>query len=85
MSSTPYRVPHPRGRNAVRADSQTVTSADGLRRVTFRNAKRSIGGGQYDIVRVAQLKELRGGRWAIIESGRSEEAGRAFLKPPAKE
>lgn len=74
-----YKTTHMRGPNAIRADFETVTSDDGQRRVTFRNAKRSLGGGRYDAVRVAQLKRRVDGRWQIVRSGVSEDAGRAFL------
>jgi hypothetical protein len=78
--ATPYKTPSPRAPNLVRADSETVTSSDGLRRVTFRNAKLLLPGHRYDVVRVAQLKDWIAGKWVIRASAYSEEAGRAFLE-----
>ncbi len=75
-----FYTPHSRSANVIRADTETVTSTDGQRRVTFRNAKRALPNHRYDVVRVAQLKRLVRGRWKIEISGMSEEHGRAFLR-----
>lgn len=77
--ATNVKCPTSRRPNSVVARTETVTSADGQRRVTFRNAKRSIGNHRFDVVRVAQLKTLVDGKWKVIASGRSVENGQAFL------
>lgn len=46
-----------RGPGAVKKQSETVVSVDGMRRATGTNRKMRIGGGLYDIVRTWVLKE----------------------------
>ena len=79
MANT-YKTPSLRGANAVNANSETVTSSDGLRRVTYRNAKRSLGDGRYDIVRVARLKRKVAGKWTVVAGGVAEAIGQNFLE-----
>jgi hypothetical protein len=80
MSKLPYRVPTLRGANHVRAMSESETSEDGLRRITGRYQKRSIGDRRYDIVRCFTLKERVEGKWVVIDIQRDETEARRFLK-----
>ena len=75
-----FKTPSLRGPNLVRADHETLTSADGQRRITLRTVKRSLPDKRWEPVRVAQLKEQRDGKWHTILNGMSEEAGRKFLE-----
>lgn len=65
--------------SASKTQREIRTSADGQRRVTFRNVKRSDG-----VVRLATLKLHTNGQWWIVRSGASVEEGERFLAEGAK-
>lgn len=73
-------TPSPRGPNLVIADYESLTSADGQRRITLRTVKRLLPGNRFEPVRIAQLKEQRDGKWHVILNGMSEDAARKFLE-----
>lgn len=64
-----YKVSSPRGANNIHADARTEESTDGLRRVSGRNVKRSLGDGRYDSVRVFTLKKKQDGKWVVVARG----------------
>lgn len=80
MSKLPYRVPTLRSANMVNAMSESETSKDGLRRITGRYQKRSLGDRRFDIVRCFTLKERVDGKWVVIDIQRGEDEARRFLK-----
>lgn len=55
-NTNPIKTRGNRGANAVDAQPQRLTSADGKRWATGRNMKRSEGGGRYTIVQAWNLK-----------------------------
>ena len=69
-----------RGASAVAKQSETVVSADGLRRATVSNRKRRLGGGTFDIVRSWVLKERdSGGKLRTVFSDATLEAAERFI------
>lgn len=79
-----YKTPSPRGQNAVIADSQSETSADGLRRVTGRNQKRAENNRTYSIVRCYTLKRRVNGKWETVAVQRGPEEAQSFLRGESK-
>lgn len=65
----------------VDGDFTIQTSADGLRRTYARNAKCSLGGGRFDVVRVwrlAQRDHLKA-KWHSVERQTGPKAAETFL------
>ena len=77
--SLAYKVSSPRGPNNINADARTEESTDGLRRISGRNVKRSLGDGRYDSVRVFTLKKKQDSKWVVVNTGLGESDASTFL------
>ena len=65
-----YKTHSIRSANAVAAHTKTYQHpTNPLLRAVVRNAKRSLGDGRYDVVRVFYVKSKIGNRWVFKTSG----------------
>lgn len=79
-----WRLGTPRGANMIEAHAESESSKDGLRRISGRNVKRSLGDHRFDSVRVFTLKRRINNKWVVVDTGRDEKAAREFLEGGAQ-
>ena len=85
MKNCCYTLCTGRAASAVAYHPSRTVSHDGTRAALGRNAKRSLGDGRYDIVRIWTLKERVDGRWVTLRSGVGTERAAEFIGRPVSD